>query len=145
LRLFRSRDYAIVLIHEGDTLVHRTCLLPAHFRFPFMKPGELQTAGIWTRPDKRGLGLGLMAMRAVFQRLEDPGRTLWYMVREDNHASIRLAEKAGFRLWGRGGKRVSPGLGLLGKYHIIEGSGTRAPDLEWPARALRGDRAGRSE
>jgi len=72
LRVFRSRDYAIVIIRRGGAVVHRTCLLPAHFRFPFMKPGDLQAAGIWTRPDQRGTGLGLVALQAVFQRLKTP-------------------------------------------------------------------------
>ena len=126
LRVFHSRDYAIVLIFEGGTLVHRTCLLPAHFRFPFMRAGELQAAGIWTHPDKRGAGLALLALRAVCQRMEDPGRTLWYMVRENNAASIRLAQKAGFQVWGRGRKVFARGLGLPGVFSITEGPTLRA-------------------
>ncbi len=130
LRLFACRDYAIVLIFRGERLVHRTCLLPAHFRFPFMDPGDLQAAGIWTDPDHRGTGLGLAALRAILQRLEDPGRTLWYMVRADNHASIRLAQKAGFQLWGRGLKRAPLGLGPLGSFAITtetDAQGIRPP------------------
>ena len=120
LRVFRSRDYAIVLIFDGNTLVHRTCLLPAHFRFPFMRAGELQAAGIWTHPERRGAGLALLALRAVLDRLEDPGRTLWYMVREDNHGSIRLARKAGFQVWGRGRKMALGRFGLAKAFHITE-------------------------
>lgn len=136
LRLFRSRDYAIVLIFEGETLMHRTCLLPAHFRFPFMRPGDLQAAGIWTHPDQRGRGLALIALQAVFHRLEDPARTLWYMVREDNHGSIRLAEKAGFRPWGRGLKQAPLGIGPLGVFRITEGPNPRA--LARPGRHQQG-------
>jgi RimJ/RimL family protein N-acetyltransferase len=124
LGAFASRDYAIVLIYEGETLVHRTCLLPAHFRFPFMAPGDLQAAGIWTHPKQRGRGLGLAALRAVFHQFQGSGRTLWYMVREDNPASIRLAEKAGFQPWGRGRK-----LSWLGVFRLSE-----APRPAWPAR-----------
>ena len=135
LRVFRSRDYAMVLIREGDALVHRTCLLPAHFRFPFMRPGDLQAAGIWTRPDKRGLGLALVALGELFRRYQG---TLWYMVREDNHPSIRLAEKAGFRCWGRGRKRFSPGLGLLGRFEITEGLQARRVPWTGPGQPTRG-------
>jgi RimJ/RimL family protein N-acetyltransferase len=135
LRVFRSRDYAIVLIFEGEALVHRTCLLPAHFRFPFMGPGDLQTAGIWTHPDRRGAGLGLVALREILRRCEDPSRTLWYMVREDNLPSIRLAEKAGFHRWGRGGKRAWLGLGALGRYRITEGPGQLDGHSEWTSLA----------
>jgi RimJ/RimL family protein N-acetyltransferase len=120
LGVFRSRDYAIVQVFDGNALVHRTCLLPSHFRFPFMGPGDLQAAGIWTRPDLRGRGLGLAALGEALRLCQRPGRTLWYMAREQNHASIRLAEKAGFRLWGWGEKPAWPGLGPLGAYRVTE-------------------------
>jgi RimJ/RimL family protein N-acetyltransferase len=131
LGVFATRDYGIMLIFRRGRLVHRTCLLPAHFRFPFMGPGDLQAAGIWTHPDHRGTGLGLVALRAVFHQLHGSGRTVWYMVREDNNASIRLAEKAGFQPWGRGRKLASPGLGMLGAFHITEGPSGR-PSAIWP-------------
>ena len=120
LGVFATRDYGIVLIFQDGRLVHRTCLLPAHFRFPFMGPGDLQTAGIWTRPDRRGAGLGLMALGWVLQQRADPARALWYMVREDNFPSIRLAEKAGLVLWGRGGRVPRWGIGALGQYRVDE-------------------------
>ncbi|MDR3670101.1 MAG: GNAT family N-acetyltransferase [Holophaga sp.] len=135
LRVFRSRDYAIVLIYQGEALVHRTCLLPAHFRFPFMRPGELQAAGIWTRPDRRGLGLGLVALGELSRRIRG---TLWYMVREDNLPSIRLAEKAGFLRWGRGLKRVSLG-GPLGCYEITEGLQARRVPWSRSRQPTRGE------
>ena len=121
LRVFATRDYAMVLIFHGSTLVHRTCLLPAHYRFPFMRPGDLQAAGIWTHPDKRGTGLGLVALQEAAWRLQNPERVLWYMVREDNQPSIRLAEKGGFHLWGQGAKVALLGIGLLGAFTITEG------------------------
>lgn len=124
LRIFRSPDFAIVIIREGDAEVHHTCLFPAYFRFPFMAPGDLQAAGIWTRPDHRGRGLGGLALQEAFRR--HPGRTFWYMVRRDNQPSIRLAEKNGFQFAGRGDKFPLPGLAalglaVLGTYRITHG------------------------
>ena len=121
LRVFASREYAQVLIYEQGRLVHRTCLLPAHYRFPFMAPGDLQTAGIGTHPDRRGAGRGLIALHEVFRRHQHPQRVLWYMVREDNLASIRLAEKGGFHLCGHGLKTALLGVGLLGCFQITGG------------------------
>ena len=118
LRVFANRDYAILILREGCAPVHRTCLVPAHFRFPFMGPGDLQAAGIWTRPDHRGHGLALLALQELTARLAPSDRILWYLVREDNHASIRLAERSGFRLAGRGLKQA--GLGPLGAFRITE-------------------------
>jgi RimJ/RimL family protein N-acetyltransferase len=123
LGVFRSRGYAIALLFEDGALVHRTCLLPAHYRFPFMGPGDLQAAGLWTRPDRRGAGLGLLALGEACRRCADPAGTLWYMAREDNRASIRLAGKAGFTPWGRGRKRAWPGLGWLAPLRLEPAAG----------------------
>jgi ribosomal protein S18 acetylase RimI-like enzyme len=79
-----------------------------------MRPGDLQAAAIWTHPEFRGLGLGRRALEQALGLWRRPDRLMWYMVRQDNAASIRLAEKAGFRLAGRGEKR-----GLA--YRIQEG------------------------
>lgn len=118
LRVFATRDYFLVLVRDRGRLVHRTGVFPAHWRFPFMAPRDLQAAGLWTDPAWRGRGLGLAALGAVQRRAECQGRTLWYMVREDNGASIRLAEKAGLLRWGRGGREARPG--LLARYRIRE-------------------------
>ena len=118
LRVFATRDYFLVLVRHGGRLVHCTGVFPAHYRFPFMAPRDLQAAGLWTDPAWRGRGLGLAALAEVFRRPECQGRTLWYMVREDNPASIGLAEKAGLQRWGRGGREPRGGLGLLARYRV---------------------------
>lgn len=118
LGVFATRDYFLVLVRQRGRLVHRTGVFPAHYRFPFMAPRDLQAAGLWTDPAWRGRGLGLAALVEVFRRPECQGRTLWYMVREDNPASIRLAEKVGLQRWGRGGRESRGGLGLLARYRV---------------------------
>jgi RimJ/RimL family protein N-acetyltransferase len=117
LGLFATGEYALALVFQGGRLVHRTCLLPAHFRCPFMGPRDLQAAAIWTHPDLRGRGVGPAALRSLLEPLADPDRSLWYMAREENGPSIRLARKAGFQLQGRGG--AMPG-GLGRRYRITE-------------------------
>ncbi|WP_306600778.1 GNAT family N-acetyltransferase [Geothrix sp. 21YS21S-2] len=116
LHIFANRDFSVLLISQGSLLVHRACLFPAHFRFPFMAAGDLQIAGLWTHPALRGRGLGLLALGAILRR--HGGRTLWYLVQEENVASIRLAEKAGLRLVGRGCRRKRLGLRALGYFHL---------------------------
>jgi RimJ/RimL family protein N-acetyltransferase len=117
-RVFAGRDYALLLLFRDGALVHRTCLLPAHFRFPFMSAPDLQAAGLWTAPEFRGRGLGLLALGEALRRLQDPGRTLWYMARLDNLPSIRLAEKAGFVPFGRVARRKRLGSHLLGSFQL---------------------------
>jgi RimJ/RimL family protein N-acetyltransferase len=120
LGLFRNRDYAMVLLFREGRLVHRTCLLPPLFRFPFLPPGDLQAAGLWTDPAERGRGLALVALGEALRRLEDPGRTLWYLTRVDNRASIHLAEKARFTRFGRVERVNRLGLRVLGRFLLEE-------------------------
>lgn len=115
-RVFSTRDYRIVLLAGPEGPVHRTCLLPAHFRFPFMAPGDLQAAALWTREDLRGRGIALAGLRAALATTG--GGRVWYMVREDNLPSIRLAEKAGFRFHARGGRRKGAVAGLLDRFEL---------------------------
>ena len=118
LGVFAGRGYALLLIFRGGALVHRTCLLPAHFKFPFMARADLQIAGLWTHPALRGRGLGEFAIQEALRRVGAPGRTLWYMVRMDNAASIRLAQKAGFQLAALGRRRKLLGLQALGSFVV---------------------------
>jgi RimJ/RimL family protein N-acetyltransferase len=120
LRVFATREYGLVLIRQGARIVHRTCILPGHYKFPFMGPGDLQTAGIWTDPALRGAGLGLVAMGECLRWLEDSRCTLWYVVRDDNLASLRLAEKCGFRLVGVGLRTRRLGSHKFGVFQIRE-------------------------
>jgi RimJ/RimL family protein N-acetyltransferase len=118
LGVFRTRDYALLLIHRDGRLVHRTCLLPAHFRFPFMAPGDLQAAGIWTDPGQRGQGLATLAMAHLLAHLGGPARTLWYLTRLDNLESIHLAEKCGYLLAGRVVRQPRWGSRLLATFRL---------------------------
>jgi RimJ/RimL family protein N-acetyltransferase len=141
LKVFSAPDYAVLLIRQGERLVNRTCIFPPHFKFPFMRPEELQLAGLWTDPTQRGRGLGFLAVQEVFRRLGDPRRSLWYLAREGNRPSIRLAEKAGFQFRGMGARKAT---WSMGRFHFdapvvsIPCSGARRPPLQpaqWPEEA----------
>jgi len=125
-RVFATRDYAVLLIRQRGRLVNRACLFPAHFKFPFMRRGDLQVAGVWTEPSCRGEGLGLLAVHELLLRCAQADRVLWYMVREKNLPSIRLAEKAQFTFWGYGERKPWLGLEGLGRFHVTGGGASIA-------------------
>jgi RimJ/RimL family protein N-acetyltransferase len=118
LGVFATREYAVLLIRQGGRVVNRLCLFPAYYRFPFMAAGDLQLAGLWTDPEYRGQGLGYLAVQEALRRLANPERVLWYLAREGNTPSIRLAEKARFRLAGFGERQDALGLRVLGRFQM---------------------------
>jgi RimJ/RimL family protein N-acetyltransferase len=118
LRVFRGREYSVVLARVGGALVHRTGLFPPYFRFPFMAREDLQIGDVWTAPEFRRRGIASAALRHALVTCARPGRRIWYIVAEDNTASIRTAEKIGMQRVGVGERTRRLGVGLLGAYRI---------------------------
>lgn len=117
-RTFANRDYAVLNIYKRDTLVHRTGVFPRYFRFPFMAENDLQLGDTWTASDHRSRGLATYAINLILQLCAKPGRSFWYIVEDDNKASIRVIEKSGFSLVGEGVRVKRIGLALFGAYVI---------------------------
>lgn len=118
LRVFRNRLFAWYLVTRAGALVHRSCVLPAWYRLPFMRPDDIQIAATYTAPEARGLRLARAAVSAIVTRFRAPGRTIWYFADEDNHASLRVIEQCGFAYAGAGVRVRRYGLALLGQYVI---------------------------
>jgi len=116
--VFRNRGYCALLVFEGKTLVHRLTVFPGYFRFPFMGQADLQIGDTYTHPAYRGRGIATVALGEIVRRISATGGELWYVTSEDNVASIRVAEKAGFRLRGYGTRRSRFGMRLLGQFRI---------------------------
>jgi RimJ/RimL family protein N-acetyltransferase len=120
LHVFGNRGYSIVVIRSAKELVHRSCVFPKYFRFPFMKRDALQIGDTWTRPDYRGRGLASIALIYVVEQLGSKYRPFWYIVASDNHASVRAVMKSGFELIGKGQRYSRLGVGVLGYFGISE-------------------------
>ena len=117
--IFSNRDYAALLVLQNARVVHRSMIFPRFFRFPFMGKDDLQIGDTWTAEDHRGRHLATSAIHAAVALLHREGRTFWYLVQETNTPSIRVIEKAGFTLVGRGAKVPRAGLMLLGAYRLV--------------------------
>lgn len=116
LGVFAGREYGVMVLEQEGRFVHRSSVFPAFFRFAFVRPGELQIGDTYTVPSARGQGLALMAIQAILGRF--PGRTFWYVTEEDNEASIRVIEKAGFSCVGTGRKRDRWKLKVTARYEL---------------------------
>lgn len=119
LRIFRNRDYGALCIHTLDgKLLHISSIFPPFFRFPFMKPDDLQVGATYTDPAARGCKLAQLALIETATRLMKPGRAIWYLTETANLASVRAVEAAGFSYVGEGAKMPRLGIGAIGAYQL---------------------------
>jgi len=81
-----------------------------------MAAEDLEITTTWTDPQYRGKGLAVYAIREILKLKEMPARRFWYVTREANFASIRVAEKSGLILVGRGTRCNRLGSRLLGSF-----------------------------
>ena len=117
-RMFRNQGYAQLLVWDGGKLVHRSCIFPGWFRFPFMEASDLQVGDTWTAPSHRGAGLATYALKYIVAGEPGPGPVYWYVTAKTNKESIRVAEKAGFELAGEGVRTAPLGISLAGVFRI---------------------------
>jgi RimJ/RimL family protein N-acetyltransferase len=119
LHVFANRDYSIFVVYSGETIVHRSVILPPYFRFPFMAEDDLQIGVSWTMPEHRGKGLATYAVQKILELQNKPGRRFWYLVQENNIPSSLVAEKAGFIRVGEGIRNKRFGIKLFGSFVMI--------------------------
>ena len=124
---FSNNEYTIFIIYYKKKIVHRSCVFPSFFRFPFMKKKDLQIGDIWTHPDCRGKGLASFTLNKIIRKYKDR-YFLWYLTTKDNFASIKLAKSVGFEKYGEGSKVGRFGLKILGYYKINRRQNDKADD-----------------
>lgn len=117
-RVFANRDYCVTTIRRAGRVIHRTCVFPRYFRFPFMADKDLQIGDTWTDPAHRGKGLAVAGLLASVQAFESSRHRFWYLTEGDNLPSQRVAEKSGFHFIGAGVRTTRFGLRAFGKFQL---------------------------
>ena len=131
LRLFKNRDYRVLFIREDNRVVQRCCLLPPFFRYPFMRSADLNIS-IWTHPDYRRKGLAARTLSKALHSSRQHFRRIWYITRETNAASIRLAERCEFGFFGTGKRVAICGSMVLGHFVVEAVRDRTSPDSLCP-------------
>jgi GNAT superfamily N-acetyltransferase len=116
--VFRNDQYRMFLLREQGRIVHRSCVFPPFFRFPFMAREDVQVGDVWTAEDRRGRGLSAATLRHIIASY--PDRRIWFLCERSNVASARLAASAGMQLAGVGCRRPRLGLGVLGQFVLTQ-------------------------
>lgn len=102
--IFKNKSFAYIELLDKSTGVSAASLLvvPAHFKYPFMKKQDIQFTYVMTKPEYRGRRLAIILLQEAWARRSDRSGTAWYVTNSENTASIRVAEKTGFTLDGYG-------------------------------------------
>ena len=119
--VFSNDRYGIFLFRSRGRIVHRSCVFPAYFRFPFMGRGDIQVGDIWTDASERGKGLASAMLRRILATYA--GERVWFLCEATNTASANLAKAAGMVLYGTGRREPRLGIGLLGRFVVDSPSG----------------------
>ena len=120
LHVFQNREYGVFVIRRDNKWVHRSVVTPRFYRFPFMNSRDLQVGDVWTAEHERGNSLASFALLSILRDEPIRNRTYWYLVDEDNTASIRIAERANFGTAAIGTRTAPCGVRFFGKYQIRE-------------------------
>jgi RimJ/RimL family protein N-acetyltransferase len=119
LRLFGNREYSVVLVRDATgQVVHRASVFPPYLRFPFMAKEDVQLGDLWTAPQWRGKGLASSSLRYLVAERRTSGRCFWYLTAPTNAASVRVAQRAGFRFVATGSRESRWGLSALGAFRM---------------------------
>lgn len=121
--VFRNDHYRVFLLRQQGRIVHRSCVFPPFFRFPFMERGDVQVGDVWTAPERRGQGLSVATLKHIVAGFRD--RHVWFLCERTNLASARLAGSAGLQLVGVGSRRPRLGLGVLGQFVLHPGDSAK--------------------
>lgn len=115
---FSRDDLTVYAVHSGERLLHRVLVTPRWYRFPFMAKDDVQLGDLWTDPDYRGRGLARLVAGAIHVDFSQSCGAFWYLVPEDNAASIRLVESLGYELVAVGTRTRPMGLSFLGQFKL---------------------------
>jgi RimJ/RimL family protein N-acetyltransferase len=94
-RIFKNDAYGAVLVYDKEVLIHSYCIVPAYFRWPFMKVNDVQLTYVVTNPAYRGKGIAASAIAFGISKVAGD-TNVWYITDVSNESSIRLAKKSGF-------------------------------------------------
>jgi len=84
-----------------------------------MGENDLQITNVHVDPQYRGQGIAYKMINIALEKFSKQGRSFWYITKSDNVPSIKLCEKAGFKLAGKGEKINRTGLKGFHEINLI--------------------------
>lgn len=91
-------NYKLYYTKDAENIVtHTSFCIYRCFKFPFLKDSKnIQIGPCFTKESVRGKGIYPMVVHYICKREKTSGSDIYMIIRDENTASIKGAEKAGF-------------------------------------------------
>lgn len=99
--IFKNSNYASYLLYDNGILVSSCLVVPSYYKWPFMGNNDIQFTYVVTNENYRGQGLAGKLIEKAMADFSHQSDAFWYITDTQNPASIRVAEKLGFRCQGK--------------------------------------------
>lgn len=99
--IFKNTNYSAYLLYDKGELVSSLLVIPSYFKWPFMGKTDIQFAYVMTSRNYRGKGVAGKLIKQAMADFNQKVGAFWYVTDTENDASIRVAEKLGFRCYGK--------------------------------------------
>jgi len=120
LGVFKNNNYSAILLKDKEVIVGAMLVIPAYYRWPFMKNDDVQFTYVITHPEYRGKGIGKSILQQALYFLKEKNiDKIWYVTNEQNVASMKLCEKVGFSFVGYGFHKIALG-GVIKRLFLKE-------------------------
>lgn len=98
-RMFSNPNYLAILGHHNGKIACSLLIAPKYFKWPFMKPKDVQLIYVKTYPEFRGKGYGKKMLEYTLDYLKNINLEgdVWYVTDSENKASQALAKSVDFK------------------------------------------------
>lgn len=95
--VFRNKNYSAYLLFDEKKLISSLLVVPKYFKWPFMSDNDVQFTYVMTDSNYKGQGLAGVLINQAMKNLSKKADSFWYVTDTKNKASMRVAEKLGFK------------------------------------------------
>ncbi len=94
--LFSLGNFKVLVLLDGQIVVHYSYVTPKIYRFPFMKKGDIQVGPCVTHKSYRGQGVFTKVLELIPSLYPGRDRTIWTYTTEDDIAAQKAFKNAGY-------------------------------------------------
>jgi RimJ/RimL family protein N-acetyltransferase len=95
-------QFTMLLLYDGNVLVHYVGIIRKTFRFPYMKKNDLLHQQAFTNPAYRGKGILTEILKLIPSVYKNEFDILWSYCDLENYPSHKALERTGYKFIGFG-------------------------------------------